>query len=82
MYAAIRRYRLDSDKRSEVTRHITQEFVSHIRESQGLLGYYVPDVGDGRFARLSICETQAELEMTNRMATDWIKQFLASRILS
>ena len=82
MYAAIRRYQVDPEFSSEVVQRITEDFVPHIRETQGLMGYYVLEAGEGKFVTVSIYETQAELETANRMAADWIKQFLSSRILS
>ncbi len=82
MHAAIRRYRVDPHRRSEVIRHVMEDFVPHIRETQGLMGYYVLDAGDGKFVTVSIYETEAAVEAANTMTTNWIKRFLASRILS
>jgi excisionase family DNA binding protein len=82
MYAAIRRYQIDPELSFEVVKRIIEDFVPHIKETQGLMGYYVLEAGDGKLVTLSICETQAVVETANTMATNWIKQFLASRILS
>src|SRR5919202_3603213 len=82
MYAAIRRYQIDPELCSEVVKRIIEDFVPYIRETQGLMGYYVLDAGDGRSVTLSICETEAAVETANAIAANWIKQFLASRILS
>jgi excisionase family DNA binding protein len=82
MYAAIRRYRLDSKYSDEVIRQIVENFVPRVRESEGLLGYYILDVGDGTFATITICENQAEVEESSKKATEWMKQYLASTILS
>ena len=53
-----------------------------VRESQGLLAYYVLDAGDGTFATITICEREAEVEESSKKATEWMKQYLASAILS
>ena len=82
MYAAIRRYQVDPEVCPEVVKHIIEDFVPYIRETQGLMGYYVLEAGEGRFVTLSIYETEAAVETANTIATNWIKQFLASRILS
>ena len=82
MYAAIRRYRINSECSGKVIRQIAEDFVPLIREAQGLLAYYVLDAENGAFATITICENQAEVEESNRKATEWIKQYLASAILS
>ena len=82
MYAAIRRYRLDPERSGEVIRKIVEDFVPLIREAQGLLGYYVLDAGDGTFDTITICENEAEVEESSKKATEWMKQYLASTILS
>ena len=53
-----------------------------VRESQGLLAYHVLDAGDGTFATITICEREAEVEESSKKATEWMKQYLASAILS
>ena len=53
-----------------------------VRESQGLLAYYVLDAGDGTFATITICEREAEVEESSKKATEWMKQYLASAVLS
>ena len=82
MYAAIRRYQVDPEVGAEVVKRIIEDFVPYVGETQGLMGYYVLEAGEGRFVTLSIYETEAAVETANTMATNWIKQFLASRILS
>ena len=82
MYAAIRRYQIDPGLCSEVVKRIIEDFVPYIKETQGLMGYYVLEAGNGKLVTVSICETEAGVETANTMATNWIKQYLASRILS
>ena len=82
MYAAIRRYKVDPQASSEVVQRIIEDFVPYIRETQGLMGYYVLEAGGGMFLTVSICETEAAVETANRMAADWVKEYLASTILS
>ena len=82
MYAAIRRYQIDPGLCSEVVKRIIDDFVPYIKETQGLMGYYVLEAGEGKLVTLSICENEAAVETANTIATNWIKQYLASRILS
>ena len=82
MYAAIRRYRVDSDSCSEVVKLILERFVPLIKEAQGLLAYYVLDAEDGVVATITICEDKERVEESSRVATEWLKQYLASSIVS
>src|SRR5919202_4309591 len=82
MYAAIRCYRIDPDQTSEVIEHILENFVPLLRQTHGLSAYYVVDRENGQFATITICSDQEGVEKANRMAMEWIRQFLASRILS
>ena len=80
MYAAIRRYKVDSDDSAEAIRHAIEEFTPHIKELAGLLAYYVLDAGDGLIATISICSDLEKVEATNRMASEWLKRYLMSNV--
>jgi excisionase family DNA binding protein len=82
MYAAIRRYQIDSDRTSAAIEHILKNFVPLIRQTPGLHAYHVIDGGNGALATLTICESQSAIESTNTLATEYLRQYLASRILS
>jgi excisionase family DNA binding protein len=82
MYAAIRRYQIDSHRTSGVVEHILENFVPLIRQTPGLLSYRVLDGGNGALATLTVCENQRATEATNTLATEWTRQYLASRIVS
>ncbi len=82
MYAAIRRYQIDSDRTSVVIEHILNNFVPLVRQTPGLHTYHVLDAGNGAFATLTVCENQSAIQTTNTMASEWIRQYLASRIIS
>jgi excisionase family DNA binding protein len=81
MYATIRRYRTnaaESESSSELVRDILEGFVPLIRET--VAAYYVVDAGDGVIATISICEDEEKVRTSNRIAAEWVKQHLASRI--
>ena len=82
MYAAIRRYKVRPEVTPEVIKHIMEEFVPLIKQSPGLLAYYVLDEEDGAFSTVSIFEEREQLEKANGLAANWMKQFIASRIVS
>lgn len=80
MYAAIRRYQIDPQLVPEVISSILERFVPLIRDT--VISYYVLDAGNGAFAAISICEDVEKVQATNRAASEWIKQYLASSIVS
>jgi excisionase family DNA binding protein len=82
VYAAIRRYKVDTDDSAEALRHALEEFVPHIKELAGLVAYYVLDAGDGLIATISICTDQENVEASNRMASEWVKRYLVSNVYS
>jgi excisionase family DNA binding protein len=78
--AAIRRYRTSRDVTAEEIRPALDSLVPLIRER--VIAYYVLDAGDGTFATITICGDEEKLEATNRVSTEWLKQYLASSIVS
>jgi excisionase family DNA binding protein len=77
---AIRRYKTNEDVTFEEIRPALNGLVPLIRET--VIAYYVLDAGDGTFATVSICEDEMKVETTNRVTTEWLKQYLASHIVS
>src|ERR671932_1453289 len=82
MYAAIRRYKVNPEVTAEAIKHIMEGFVPLINQSRGLIAYYVLDEEDGAFSTVTIFEEREQLEKANGLAADWIKQAIASRIVS
>ena len=78
MYATIRRYRTKGQSSSEMVRTILEGFVPLIAET--VTAYYVVDAGDGMIASISICEDEEKARTSNRVASEWVKQQLASSI--
>ena len=79
-YAAIRRYKTNEDVTFEEIRPALDSLLPLIRER--VIAYYVLDAGDGVFATISICEDEEKVETTNRVIAEWLKQYLASSIVS
>jgi hypothetical protein len=79
-YAAIRRYKTSEDVTFEDIRPALDSLVPLIRER--VIAYYVLDAGDGVFVTISICEDEQKVEITNRVIAEWMKQYLASSIVS
>ncbi len=79
-YATIRRYKTNEDVIFDEIRPALDSLLPLIRER--VIAYYVLDAGDGAFATISICEDEEKLETTNRVIAEWLKQYLASSIVS
>src|ERR687885_1629611 len=82
MYAAIRRYKVNPEVTPEVIKLIMEGFVPLINQSRGLVAYYVLDEEDGAFSTVTIFEEREQLQKANGLAADWMKQVIASRIVS
>ena len=80
MYAAIRRYKVESGESPEAIKQILEGFGPHIKKLQGLVGYYVLDAGDGVIATISFCEDEEKVEASNRMATEWLRRYLVTNV--
>ncbi len=72
MYVSIRRYETTSVE--EVARRVQEGFVPIMRQAPGYIAYYAIDVGAGFVASISIFETQAQADDSNRMAAEWVRQ--------
>lgn len=79
-YAAIRRYKTNEDATFEDVQSALNTLIPLIRET--VIAYYVLDAGDGVFATISISQDEQMLETNNRIITEWLKQHLASSIVS
>ena len=78
--AAIRRYRTNGDVTLDALQSALDSLLPLIKEKVN--AYYVLDAGDGVVASITICEDKEKLEATNRVTAEWLKQYLASSIVS
>ena len=79
-YAAIRRYKTNEDVTFEEVRAALDNLVPLI--SKTVIAYFVLDAGDGTYATVSIGEDEEKVQTTERVTTEWLKQYLASSIVS
>ena len=78
--AAIRRYRTNADVTLEALQSALDSLLPLIQVKVD--AYYGLDAGDGVVASITICEDKEKLEATNRVTAEWLKQYLASSIVS
>ena len=71
MYLSIRRYKTKSS--AEFTRRVQAEFIPLISKTPGFVAYYAIEAGDDVWASVSIFDTQAQAEDSNRVGADWAK---------
>ena len=77
MYATTRRYEGVTNP-SEAARRVNEGFVPLISQIPGFVAYYWVDAGGGVMISASVFQDQAGAEESNRRATDWVQQNLAS----
>lgn len=78
MYMSIRRYEgVPPESIREITRIVEQGFLAIISQAPGFVAFYTIDAGDGVIASVSIFESQAGAEESNRLAADYIRENMA-----
>jgi hypothetical protein len=71
MYIMIRRYKTDSP--TEVTRFANEGFLPLVADADGLVAYYGIESGEDSWASVSVFETAAGAEESNRITAKFIK---------
>ena len=78
MYASIRRYEgLSRDTIEEVIKRSREGFVPIISASARFISYNFIDSGDGVVATISVFETKAAAEESNKASASWVKEALS-----
>jgi len=80
MYAAIRRYKIQSGTLSEVAQRAQQGFVPLVSQIPGFVGYYGIDAGNDVVVTISLFQDQAGEEESTRRAANWVRQNVAEFI--
>lgn len=78
MHAAVRKYRVTEV--DLLVRKVEAEFAEQVSQVEGFVGYYVIDGGDGTVASVTVGETAAAVEESNRLAADWVRSSAADLI--
>ena len=80
MYASIRHYKVKSGASAEIARKVNSGFLPIISKAPGFVAYYLVDAGHDVNVSVSVFQSQAGAEESNRLAADWVKQNLAALI--
>ena len=75
MHATVRQYE-NIENPGEVIRLVNESFLPLMKQIQGFIAYYFVDVGNsgGRMVSVSIFETEAGAEESNKRAVDWVRE--------
>ena len=79
MYASIRYYK--TSKPDEVIRQVNEHFLPLIIRAPGFQAYYLVDAGQGVTISVSIFDSQAGAEESNRLALGWVRQSVQPLVL-
>ena len=81
MYASIRQAKAKPGKADELARRIKAGAVAIVSNVPGFMGYYVVYSGDDTLTAISIFNTVAEAEESNRLALAWIEENLGPLVV-
>ena len=74
MYATVRKYKGVPGVTDQIVNR-RKDVEAEIKKAPGFNAYYMLKTGDG-MTTVTICDTQAGAEASNRLAADWIKKNL------
>jgi heme-degrading monooxygenase HmoA len=81
MHISIRRYKTKPGDAGEAAKRAREGFAPIISKSKGFKAYYVVHLGHDSLSSISVFDTQAEADDSNKAAADWVKANLASLIV-
>lgn len=81
MYATIRIYS-EAEGLADAVAANKDEIVGLFREIDGFRGYHIVKTGPVSATSITVCDDQAGVEATNRIARDWIAANLANLSIS
>ena len=71
MHISIRRYKTDSPK--EISKSVNEGFFPLITKVAGFVAYYGVETGEDSWTSISVFETPAGAEESNRVAAEFVK---------
>src|SRR5215469_1514365 len=75
-YLTVRRYEGVTDSK-EAARRVEEGFIPLISKIPGFISYYWVDEGDNVMVSVSVFATREAEEESNRVAADFVKQYIA-----
>jgi oxalate decarboxylase/phosphoglucose isomerase-like protein (cupin superfamily) len=77
MYSSIRRYTTNPNDAAAIIELIKQGSIeSRIGILPGFVAYYIINCGDGTLLTINVFEEQADAELSNTIAAEWVKEYV------
>ena len=80
MFAVIRRYNTQQNSAQKIEQRVREGFVPIISRLPGFVSYDVVRSTDGTLLSVSVFESRQAADDSNRLASDWVRDNLASLI--
>ena len=80
MFAVIRRYNTHQGAAEKIVQRVREGFIPLISKLPGFVSYDVVRAADGTLLSVSVFETREAADESNRLASDWVHDNLASLI--
>ena len=80
MFAVIRRYNTHVGSSEKIEKRVREGFVPLVSRLPGFVSYDLVCSSDGSLVSISVFETRQAAEDSNRLASDWVHENLASLI--
>ena len=81
MHISIRHYKTQPGKAGELVKRAREGFAPIISKDKGFKAYYVVHVGHDSVTSISVFDTQAEADDSNKQAADWVQANVASLVV-
>lgn len=72
MYISIRKYNVKAS--DEFTKKVKEKFMPLISKAPGFISYYGISINDTTWTSVSIFQSHAQAEESNKIAAEWVKQ--------
>lgn len=74
MYASVRVYRARPENVKELNRRVNEEFVPLVSKLPGYVSYFGIDQGDGKWASISVFQSEDAAKASNKTAAEWVQK--------
>jgi hypothetical protein len=79
VFAAVRRYRLESGSIDDLLRLVDVDFAERVQQLDGFVEYQVLECGNGEIVTVTTFTERVHAEESMRLSADWVREMLAKR---
>jgi heme-degrading monooxygenase HmoA len=73
-------YTITNGEFSELAQEAKRDLLPKFQQQPGFIKYGVADIGDRKFASVSLWETRQQAEAAVPMAAEWVREHMADRV--